>query len=110
MKEKNQSEDNIKTETKKIVHEINIPDKITIKELANRMAMQASVIIKHLMGMGVVATINHTIDADTAEYLVKEFGNIPIIEKKPDLNVQKLNNEKKKNLKLRAPIVTVMGM
>ena len=38
------------------------------------MAMQASVIIKHLLGMGVVATINHTIDADTAEYLVKEFG------------------------------------
>ena len=49
------------------------------------MAIQASGIIKHLLGMGVVATINHTIDADTAEYLVKEFGNIPIREKKPDL-------------------------
>ena len=70
-----------KTETKKIVHEVNIPDKITIKELSNRMAMQASAIIKHLLGMGVVATINHNIDGDTAEYLVKEFGNIPIREK-----------------------------
>ena len=79
LKEK-KSQDSEKTniETKKIVHEVNIPDKITIKELSNRMAMQAGGIIKHLLGMGVVATINHTIDADTAEYLVKEFGNIPI--------------------------------
>ena len=73
------------------------------------MAIQASLIIKHLLGMGVVATINHTIDADTAEYLVKEFGNIPIREKKPDLNIQKVINEDSKNLKPRAPIVTVMG-
>ena len=61
---------------------MNIPEKITIQELSNRMAMQASSILKQLLGMGVVATINHTIDADTAEYLVKEFGNIPIREKK----------------------------
>ena len=73
----------------KIVHEVNIPDKISIQELSNRMAMQASSIIKHLLGMGVVATINHTIDADTAEYLVKEFGNIAIREKKLDLNILK---------------------
>ena len=87
------------TETKQIVREVNIPDKITIQELSNRMAMQGSSIIKHLLGMGVVATINHTIDADTAEYLVKEFGNIPIREKKPDINIQKLSNEESKNLK-----------
>ena len=96
-------------ETQKIVHEVNIPEKITIKELSNRMAMQASNILKQLLGMGVVATINHTIDADTAEYLVKEFGNIPIREKKPDLNIQKLDNKDDENLKQRSPIVTVMG-
>ena len=106
---KNQDTENKKIETKKIVHEVNIPNKITIQELSNRMAMQASGIIKHLLGMGVVATINHTIDADTAEYLVKEFGNIPIREKKPDLNTQQLDSKKGENLKLRAPIVTVMG-
>ena len=106
---KNQDTENKKIETKKIVHEVNIPNKITIQELSNRMAMQASGIIKHLLGMGVVATINHTIDADTAEYLVKEFGNIPIREKKPDLNIQELDSKKGENLKLRAPIVTVMG-
>ena len=106
---KNQDTENKKIETKKIVHEVNIPNKITIQELSNRMAMQASGIIKHLLGMGVVATINHTIDADTAEYLVKEFGNIPIREKKPDLNIQELDSKKGENLKPRAPIVTVMG-
>ena len=106
---KNQDFTKSSVETKKVIHEVNIPEKITIQELSNRMAIQASNIIKHLLGMGVVATINHTLDADTAEYLVKEFGNIPIREKKPDLNIlknQKTNNE---NLRSRAPIVTVMG-
>ena len=106
---KNQDSEKTKIETKKIVHEVNIPGKITIQELSNRMAMQASNIIKHLLGMGVVATINHTIDADTAEYLVKEFGNIPIREKKPDLNILKPEKKDNKNLKSRPPIVTVMG-
>ena len=106
---KSQDSEKTKIETKKIVHEVNIPDKITIQELSNRMALQASNIIKHLLGMGVVATINHTIDADTAEYLVKEFGNIPIREKKPDLNILKTEKKDKKNLKSRPPIVTVMG-
>jgi len=110
LKEK-KSQDSKKTniETKKIVHEVNIPDKITIQELSNRMAMQANNIIKHLLGMNVVATINHTIDADTAEYLVKEFGNIPVREKKPDLNILKSKKKDNKNLKSRSPIVTVMG-
>ena len=106
---KNQDLEKANLEKKKIVHEVNIPDKITIQELSNRMAMQASGIIKHLLGMGVVATINHTIDADTAEYLVKEFGNIPIREKKPDLNILKPEKKNNTNLKTRPPIVTVMG-
>lgn len=106
---KSQDPEKVNLETRKIVHEVNIPDKITIQELSNRMAMQASSIIKHLLGMGVVATINHTIDADTAEYLVKEFGNIPIREKKPDLTILKPKKKDNKNLKLRSPIVTVMG-
>ena len=106
---KSQISEEKKIETKKIVHEVNIPDKITIQELSNRMAMQASNIIKHLLGMGVVATINHSIDADTAEYLVKEFGNIPIREEKPDLKVLKTEKKDDKNLKARPPIVTVMG-
>ena len=61
-----------------IVREVKIPEVITIRELANRMAEQSSNIIKHLIGMGVKVTINHSIDADTAEYLVKEFGHNPV--------------------------------
>jgi len=106
---KNQNISNKNIETKKVIHEVNIPNKITIQELSNRMAIQASLIIKHLMGMGVVATINHNIDGDTAEYLVKEFGNIPIREKKPDLNIQDSNKTESQNLKPRGPIVTIMG-
>jgi len=106
---KNQELEKEKIEIKKIVHEVNIPDKITIQELSKRMATQASEIIKHLLGMGVVATINHTLDADTAEYLVKEFGNKPIREKKPDLNILKSEKKSDGNLKSRPPIVTVMG-
>ena len=48
------------------------------------MAEQSSSIIKHLLGMGVTATINHSIDSDTAEYLVKEFGHNPIKEEKTE--------------------------
>ena len=88
---------------------INIPEVITIRELANRMAEQSSSIIKHLMGMGVTVTINHTIDADTAEYLVKEFGHNPVKEEKTEEILDKIKEIKTKNLKSRAPIVTVMG-
>mgnify|MGYP000125515234 CR=1 FL=1 len=110
LKEKKiQDSKNQPIQAKKVVREVNIPNKITIQELSNRMAMQANGIIKHLLGMGVVATINHTIDGDTAEYLVKEFGNIPVREKKLDLNILKQEKKDNVNLKTRTPIVTVMG-
>ena len=73
------------------------------------MAEQSSSIIKHLMGMGVTVTINHTIDSDTAEYLVKEFGHIPLKEKKAEEIVSKIKEIKSENLQNRPPIITVMG-
>ncbi len=100
-----EQEDNFK----QISREVNLPEVITIRELANRMAEQSSSIIKHLLGMGVTVTINHTIDADTAEYLVKEFGHNPIREKKAEEIIEKIKEVKSDNLKNRAPIVTVMG-
>ena len=102
---KDQTQENLKP----IKREINIPEFITIRELANRMAEQSSSIIKHLLGMGVTVTINHTIDADTAEYLVKEFGHTPIKEEKAEEIIKKIKEVKTENLKSRAPIVTVMG-
>jgi len=102
-----------KDEDKEVFHpikrNINIPELITIRELANRMAEQSSNIIKHLLGMGVTVTINHTIDSDTAEYLVKEFGHTPIKEEKAEEIIEKIKEVKTQNLKSRAPIVTVMG-
>ena len=94
---------------KPIKRNVNIPEVITIRELANRMAEQSSNIIKHLLGMGVTVTINHTIDSDTAEYLVKEFGHNPIKEEKAEEKIEKIKEVKAENLKSRAPIVTVMG-
>ena len=99
----------IKENLKPIKRNIKIPELITIRELANRMAEQSSNIIKHLLGMGVTVTINHTIDSDTAEYLVKEFGHNPIKDEKAEEIIQKIKEVKTENLKSRAPIVTVMG-
>ena len=73
------------------------------------MAEQSSNIIKHLLGIGLTVTINHSIDEDTAEYLVKEFGHIPIKEQKADDIIENINETKIENLKSRPPIVTVMG-
>ncbi len=103
----NQTEN--KENFQQIKREVNLPEVITIKELANRMAEQSSSIIKHLLSMGVTVTINNTIDADTAEYLVKEFGHNPIREKKVEDIIEKIKEVKSENLKNRAPIVTVMG-
>ena len=61
------------------------------------MAEKSSDIIKFLFNMKVVATINHNIDKDTAEYIVKEFGHNPILEDKPSIE----NNKSKKNLKVK---------
>ena len=102
---KEESKENFKP----VKRDIDIPEVITIRELANRMAEQSSSIIKHLMGMGVTVTINHTIDADTAEYLVKEFGHNPVKEEKAEEILEKIKEIKTQNLKSRAPIVTVMG-
>ena len=73
------------------------------------MAERSSDIIKFLFNMKVVATINHVIDKDTAEYIVKEFGHKPIIEEKPVLETIKIKNIVKGNLKKRPPVVTIMG-
>ena len=102
-------DDEPKKEFKKVIREVNIPEKITIQELSNRMAEKSSDIIKFLFNMKVIATINHTIDKDTAEYIVKEFGHKAIIEKAPALEISKDKNNQLGDLKKRSPIVTIMG-
>jgi len=99
----------IKENLKPIKRDVDIPEAITVRELADRMAEQSSSVIKHLLGMGVTVTINQTLAADTAEYLVKEFGHNPIRETKAEEIIQKIKESRSKNLKNRPPIVTVMG-
>ena len=98
-----------KSEIRPVKREVKISKVITIRELANRMAEQSGNIIKHLLSIGLTVTINHTIDEDTAEYLVKEFGHIPIKEQKPNEIIEKFKTTKSENLKSRPPIITVMG-
>ena len=106
---KNQNKELKKEDLKPIKRNINIPEAITVRELANRMAEQSSNVIKYLFGMGVTVTINQTLAADTAEFLVKEFGHNPIREEKAEEIIQKVKALRTENLKNRPAIVTVMG-
>tara|TARA_Y100001935_G_scaffold119033_1_gene98380 strand:+ start:2227 stop:4410 length:2184 start_codon:yes stop_codon:yes gene_type:complete len=106
---KNKPENEEKKEFKKVIREVKIPEQITIQELSNRMAEKSSEIIKFLFNMKVVATINHNIDKDTAEYIVKEFGHKPIIEEKPQIEKNKIKEQFRGDVKIRPPVVTIMG-
>ncbi|MAV05910.1 MAG: translation initiation factor IF-2 [Candidatus Pelagibacter sp.] len=110
LKEK-RSDQNIdeKKEFKKIIRDVKIPEQISIQELSNRMAERSNDIIKFLLNMKVVATINHIIDKDTAEYIVKEFGHKAILEDSPNLEVNKKIKLEGKDVKKRPPVVTIMG-
>ena len=106
---KNANKESDKENLKPIKRDINIPEAITVRELANRMAEQSSNVIKYLFGMGVTVTINQTLAADTAEFLVKEFGHNPIREEKAEEIIKKIKESRSENLKNRPPIITVMG-
>ena len=106
---KNLTTDENKESIKAIKRDVNIPESITVRELANRMAEQSSNVIKYLFEMGVTVTINQTLAADTAEYLVKEFGHNPIRETKAEEIIKKIKESRSENLKNRPPIITVMG-
>jgi translation initiation factor IF-2 len=94
----------------KRVREVIIPDVITVQELANRMAERAVDVVKKLMALGVIATIHQTIETDTAELVVAEFGHRVrrVSESDVETGLQ-VENEPIEDLQLRAPVVTVMG-
>ena len=106
---KSKPEGEEKKEFKKVIKEVKIPEQISIQELSNRMAEKSSEIIKFLFNMKVVATINHNIDKDTAEYIVKEFGHKPILEEKPSIHQNKVQEKLEGDIKVRPPVVTIMG-
>ena len=94
----------------KVVREVVVPEAITVQELANRMAERGADVVKSLMKMGVMATITQTIDADTAELVVEEFGHR--IRRVSESDVEqglRRDQDDAKDLRSRAPVVTVMG-
>ena len=95
-----------------IVYEVTIPEMIIVSELANKMNVKAALVIKHLMKLGIMATINQSIDQDTAAILVEDMGHTPIMQSDDDFEKEMLaevtEDENYPELP-RAPIVTIMG-
>ena len=97
-------------ETQKVTRDVTIPEAITVQELANRMAERGADVIKKLMQMGVMATITQTLDADTAEVLVTEFGHRPRRVSEADVEIGVRGEEDAAEaMQPRPPVVTVMG-
>ncbi len=95
-----------------MVYEVTIPEMISVADLANKMNVKAAMAIKHLMKLGIMATINQTIDQDTAAILVEEMGHTPIMQSDDDFEKEMLAEvtEDEVHPELpRAPIVTIMG-
>jgi len=93
-----------------IVHDVIVPDTITVDELAKRMSMKAGELIKTLMQMGVMATINQVIDQDTAVLVIEELGHTPVVVNEDDYEKSLLARDTSDlNVENRPPVVTIMG-
>ncbi|HEY2133217.1 MAG TPA: translation initiation factor IF-2 [Acetobacteraceae bacterium] len=110
-RERRQAElERLRSDQVKVVREVVLPDHITVQELANRMAARGPEVIKVLMKMGVMATITQSLDADTAELVVQEFGHRVkrVSEDDVEIGLEGAVDEKGE-LEPRPPVVTVMG-
>jgi translation initiation factor IF-2 len=91
--------------------ELNIPEMITVSELAHKMSVKASEVIKSLMKMGMMVTINQALDQDTAIIIVEEFGHVAKLSKAddPESFLEDVIKRDESDWVSRAPIVTIMG-
>ncbi|GAA6194764.1 translation initiation factor IF-2 [Pseudophaeobacter sp.] len=97
-------------EREKVLREVQLPEAILVSELANRMSERVGAVVKSLMQMGMMVTQNQTIDADTAELIIEEFGHKVVRVSASD--VEDVINEvkdKEEDLKSRPPVITIMG-
>lgn len=96
--------------TAPVVREVSVPDTISVSDLAQRMSVKAAEVIKALMGMGTMATINQVLDQDTAVILVEEMGHVakPVQENEVEQALE-TSIEVTGEAVPRAPVVTVMG-
>ena len=98
--------------TAPVIRDVSIPESITVSDLAQRMSVKATEVIKTLMKMGVMATINQILDQDTAVLVVEEMGHTPVLQVENVLEAEieaTLNLASQAEQTPRAPVVTIMG-
>ena len=110
-RERRQAElERLRSDQVKVVRDVILPEQITVQELANRMAARAPEVIKALMKLGVMATITQSLDADTAELVVQEFGHRVrrVSESDVEMGLEGVADTESE-LVIRPPVVTIMG-
>ena len=97
--------------TEKIVYDVNVPENITVGDLAQQMAVKAGEVIKELMNLGVMANINQMLDQDTATLVVEEFGHRVVLKSAEEVEerLEETIASQGGTPEPRAPVVTVMG-
>ena len=103
------SETNFQAPTEPVVRDVHVPETVTVAELAHSMAVKSAEVIKLLMGMGQMVTINQVLDQDTAMILVEEMGHKAIASKLDDPDLDLGITGQDAELLPRPPVVTVMG-
>ena len=97
-------------EHEKIIRDVQLPEAIMVQELANRMAERLPAVIKSLMANGIMVSQNETIDADTAELIISEFGHRVLRVSDSDVeDVIAPISDDEKDLQVRPPVITIMG-
>ncbi|MFA5537782.1 MAG: translation initiation factor IF-2 [Gemmobacter sp.] len=100
----------LSSRAEKQVRDVQLPETIVVQELANRMAERAADVVKSLMKMGMMVSMNEAIDADTAELVIEEFGHKAV--RVSDADVEQVIDsvdDRPEDLVARPPIVTIMG-
>ena len=100
-----------KKPTDTIIHEVEIPETITVGELAKAMTVKAPELMKAMMKVGVMATINQSLDQETASLIVEEMGHKPVLVNENEMEEKALSDahDETGETKPRAPVVTIMG-
>ena len=97
-------------EREKVIRDVQLPEAIVVSELANRMAERVADVVKELMKMGMMVTQNQTIDADTAELIIEEFGHKVVRVSDSDVeDVISDVDDADEDLQSRPPVITIMG-
>ncbi|MDA9093305.1 translation initiation factor IF-2 [Methylophilaceae bacterium] len=111
-KNKDETDDqNFVAPSEPIVKNVLIPETVSVGDLAHKMAVKATEVIKTLMGMGMMVTINQVLDQDTAIIVVEEMGHKPEAAKENDLEsfLDEESSSLDEVIEPRPPVVTVMG-